>query len=268
MEIVKMDKSFNGISKKFARKIYGGLKGKIRLAVIWRDLTSFLPIHSDDKSLRILDIGSGLGQHAMRMAKLGHEVVYNDTSAEMLAMAKKLAADFKVADHIEWHCCPYQHLKDKINGDFDLVLCHALIEWLARPEDLISDLTNFINPRGSISLSYYNKYALEYRNLLRGNFKIIEKPFLTDEVSLTPSNPMTFPVIDNWLDKSDLKIRSSSGIRVFYDYASNQKGGLANDESVIEMELKYSNREPYKWLGRYVHLICEPNHGIRDSTQK
>ena len=91
MEMVTMDKSFNGISKKFARKIYGNLKGKIRLAVIWRDLTSSLPIHADDKSLRILDIGSGLGQHVMRMAKLGHKVVYNDTSAEMLAMAKKLA---------------------------------------------------------------------------------------------------------------------------------------------------------------------------------
>ena len=62
--MVKMDKRFNGISKKFARKIYGGLKGKIRLVVIWRDLTASFPIHADDKSLRILDIGSGLGHYA------------------------------------------------------------------------------------------------------------------------------------------------------------------------------------------------------------
>jgi S-adenosylmethionine-dependent methyltransferase len=42
---------------------------------------------------------------------------------------------------------------------------------------------------------------------------------------------------------------------VFHDYVSEQRGGHAVDQSVIAMELKYSLLEPYKWLGRYIHLL-------------
>jgi S-adenosylmethionine-dependent methyltransferase len=64
------DRNFDDLAERFQRKVYGGLKGEIRLAVLWRDIEPLLP-EVNDKPLRILDIGAGLGQLAIRLAKLG-----------------------------------------------------------------------------------------------------------------------------------------------------------------------------------------------------
>ncbi|WP_163202652.1 methyltransferase domain-containing protein, partial [Citrobacter koseri] len=42
-----------------------------------------------DKKLRILDAGGGFGYFSQKLARLGHEVVLCDISAEMLAQAKE-----------------------------------------------------------------------------------------------------------------------------------------------------------------------------------
>ena len=57
-----VDRNFDDLTEKFKHKVYGGLKGEIRLAVIWRDLYQVLALNVMGKSLRILDIGGGLGQ--------------------------------------------------------------------------------------------------------------------------------------------------------------------------------------------------------------
>ncbi|HIG66824.1 MAG TPA: hypothetical protein EYQ44_03220 [Porticoccaceae bacterium] len=56
------DRNFDDLAEKFARRVYGGLKGEIRLAVIWRDLVTTMPQILSGKPLRIIDIGGGLGQ--------------------------------------------------------------------------------------------------------------------------------------------------------------------------------------------------------------
>ena len=134
------DRNFDDLSEKFSRKVYGGLKGDIRLAVIWRDLLAVLPLLESQAPLRILDIGGGLGQLTVALAKLGHQVVYCDLSEQMLEAAQKLAVEAAVLDKIIWHQQPYQALEGEDLGQFDLVMCHAVMEWLAEPEALIERL--------------------------------------------------------------------------------------------------------------------------------
>ena len=104
------DRNFDDLSEKFARKVYGGLKGDIRLAVIWRDLLAVIPNIETQPPLRILDVGAGLGQLSIRLASLGHEVVYNDLSEKMLEAAQEAASDAGVIDKITWLHGPYQSL--------------------------------------------------------------------------------------------------------------------------------------------------------------
>ena len=54
-----------------------------------------------------------------------------------------------------------------------------------------------------------------------------------------------------------MRVKSQSGIRVFHDYVTTERGGNGVPEDVIEMELKYSQQEPFLWLGRYIHLMLE-----------
>jgi len=251
------DRNFDDLAERFQRKVYGGLKGEIRLAVLWRDIEPLLP-EANDKPLRILDIGAGLGQLAIRLAKLGHQVVVNDISEEMLAIARESAEKEGVLANIEWHHCPLQVLSKEIEGQFDLILCHAVVEWLADPEPLILQLKAFLLPTGILSFTYYNRHSLEYRNLIRGNFNLLKKDkFVPDPGSLTPGNPIYPEQVRKWVFEAGLQVRFQSGIRVFHDYVTTQRGGHGVPEDVIEMELRYSQQEPFLWLGRYIHLILE-----------
>jgi len=249
------DRNFDDLAKRFQRKVYGSLKGDIRLALLWRDLELLL-LKAESQPLRVLDVGAGLGQLAIRLAKLGHQVIVNDISGEMLAIAKAAAEKEGVLEHIEWHHCPLQVLSGEIEGQFDLVLCHAVIEWLEDPEPLLLQLKAFLSATGQLSFTYYNRHSLEYRNLIRGNFNLLkQEKFVPDPGSLTPGNPLYPEQVQSWVSEAGLQTKAQSGIRVFHDYVTTQRGGNAVPKDIIEMELRYSQREPYLWLGRYIHLL-------------
>lgn len=252
---IKTDRNFDDLAQKFARKVYGELKGDIRLAVIWRDLLAAVSGLADGSSLRILDIGGGLGQLSIRTAELGHRVIYNDLSVEMLSLAQAEADKAKIKDKITWHQGEYQNLEDQLEGRFDLILCHAMAEWLAQPEQLIARLEAMLAEKGTISLTFYNQHSLVYRNLIRGNFKVLENPFEAHGGSLTPGTPLDPVLVEQWVADAGLHINSNTGIRVFHDYVTTQRGGHRDAASVIEMELRYSLLEPYKAMGRYIHLL-------------
>ena len=251
------DRNFDDLTEKFKRKVYGGLKGEIRLAVIWRDLSQILASRFLLRPIRVLDIGGGLGQLATKLSSMGHEVSYNDISANMMSEAQNLARKNDQLSSINWYNCSYQELSYKNLGHFDLIMCHAVIEWLAHPSDLIRTLADLKSKDGVISLTFYNKNALIYRNLLQGNFRVLESKFNADPGSLTPHTPFLPESILGWAKASKLELVKSSGIRVFFDYIPSFKGGHLNDADLIGKELEYSESEPFKSLGRYIHYVLK-----------
>lgn len=255
------DRNFDPIVEHFAHKIYGSIKGEIRQAVLWRDLHTQLPLLStaaQEQSLRILDVGGGLGQFSLELARLGHQVHYNDLSQLMTTKAQAQAKDLGLYETIQWSNGAYQALLTPANQhQYDLVLCHALLEWLAEPSALIPALAYFLKPKGVLSLCYYNAASLIYRNLIRGNFARARQQntqaFNTQ--SLTPDFPSSSQEVSAWLQESGFSVQSTSGIRVFSDYVVRKTGGNLIKEEVLEMELRYSSEEPYKSMGRYIHVM-------------
>ncbi len=259
------DKNFNTLAERFEKSVYGGLKGEIRLAVLWKDLQPVLANLQQKKSapLRILDVGAGLAQLSIRLAALGHEVTVNDVSKVMLEKAKAHARVIGVEQNIHWLCCAYQNLPENFHAQsFDLVLCHALLEWLEQPELLIPALEPLIASGGYLSLCFYNPAGKVYRNLIRGNFNWVknEDMFTSDVGSLTPNKACSIDEVRSWLAAVNLRIESESGLRVFHDYVVVKRGGNALPDQILEMELEFSNKEPYKWLGRYLHVVARKKH--------
>lgn len=118
------DRNFNDIADHFAKKVYGGLKGQIRLTVLERDLSEHLP----DRPLRVLDVGAGLAQISLNLATR-HDVTISDISDEMLQKAQATACELNVSPR--FIVAPYQELTHLLKGQkFDLILCHAVLEWL------------------------------------------------------------------------------------------------------------------------------------------
>lgn len=259
------DRNFDPIADHFEKKVYGGLKGDIRLAVLKRDIFNWLATtNPDNQPLRILDIGAGLAQISLELANLGHEVTINDISVEMLKKAQRSADKLQpnLSQTITWHACPYQDLNEKLTGKYDLILCHAVLEWLGEPQKVMDFFETWLvkneSRTSAISLCFYNPASFVYRNLIMGNFNLLNNPqFKADDKSLTPNHPVAKEAVFDWLKTHDYQVVTTSGLRVFHDYSPLKRGGHTDPQAVIEMEVKYSNQEPYKWLGRYLHLLVE-----------
>ncbi|PKZ68372.1 SAM-dependent methyltransferase [Moraxella osloensis] len=258
--MMNQDRNFDDISAHFEKKIYGGLKGQIRLAVLRHDIFGWVKSwqQTHNRPLRVLDVGAGLAQISIELAKDGHDVTINDISANMLEIAKQNAGE--AAQNITWHTCPYQQLDDKLTGKYDLILCHAVLEWLAEPK-LIMDffdrwLVDDRAEKGLLSLCFYNPASFVYRNLVMGNFNLLHnKDFKADNGSLTPNHPVAKDEVLAWINDHYYQILHTSGLRVFHDYSPLKRGGHTNPQAVIEMEVAYSGQDPYKWLGRYLHFL-------------
>ena len=258
--MMNQDRNFDDISAHFEKKIYGGLKGQIRLAVLRHDIFGWVKSwqQTHTRPLRVLDVGAGLAQISIELAKDGHDVTINDISANMLEIAKQNAGE--AAQNITWHTCPYQQLDDKLTGKYDLILCHAVLEWLAEPK-LIMDffdrwLVDDRAEKGVLSLCFYNPASFVYRNLVMGNFNLLHnKDFKADNGSLTPNHPVAKDEVIAWINDHHYQILHTSGLRVFHDYSPLKRGGHTNPQAVIDMEVAYSGQDPYKWLGRYLHFL-------------
>ena len=268
-EVTRIDRSFDAIADHFEKKVYGGLKGDIRLAVLRRDIFDYVDETSRTlgRPLRILDVGAGLAQIAIELAAQGHTLVINDISANMLEKAQAIAnqsdksCDSNGKLDISWHICPYQELEEKLvdkTEKFDLIMCHALLEWLAEPAAVMDFFDKQLTDNGALSLCFYNPASFDYRNLIMGNFNLLDNTdYKADnKKSLTPNHPVAKEEVEAWLQVHDYQTLVASGLRVFHDYSPLKRGGHNDPKAVIRMELRYSRLEPYKWLGRYLHLLA------------
>ena len=273
----RTDRSFDTIADYFEKKVYGGLKGDIRLAVLRRDIFAYTAQMSKElgRPLRVLDVGAGLAQIAIELAAQGHSVVINDISANMLEKAKASAAEIDKNLDIRWYVCPYQEIEDKLAIDelqnkdsmaknaektakFDLIMSHALLEWLAEPAAIMNFCDRQLAEHGALSLCFYNPASFDYRNLIMGNFNLLDNTDYKADTkkSLTPNYPVAKEEVESWLTTHHYQTILTSGLRVFHDYAPLKRGGHNDPDAVIRMELRYSQREPYKWLGRYLHIMA------------
>jgi S-adenosylmethionine-dependent methyltransferase len=263
-ESAGQDRNFDDLAKRFKKNIYGGLKGDIRLAVLERDCKKHLPIKPfgiEEKEWLILDAGGGQGQFSLQLAKAGHRVIICDISMEMLKLAQEQVDALGITDRVQLIHCAIQELPQHLPASlpkFDLVICHAVMEWMQEPRSLLPCLLQHLKPQGSLSLTFYNRHSLIYKNLLRTNFKkIINKDYGGSRGSLTPINPLDPDQVLGWVKDEGLNVLARSGIRVFHDYIFNEEHREREPETLVALELEFSTQEPYRSLGRYIHLLLK-----------
>ncbi|MFH2058073.1 MAG: methyltransferase domain-containing protein [Pseudomonadota bacterium] len=260
------DKNFDDLAFKFQKKIYGHLKGRIRLAVLKNDLAQFYPIalqpstlkNGHHAPLRILDAGSGYGPFSLNLARMGHHVTLCDISLKMLEIARQEIESCELESLTNVIHSSIQKLPENENGPYDMVLCHAVLEWIHDPKDLIYHLVDHLKPNGILSLTFYNLNGMIYKNLLRANYKkIIKHDFNGWAGSLTPTYPLEPDQVLTWIAEHPLKVLCHSGMRVFHDYILNLEDKERDPDIVVQLELEYSRKKPYRDLGRYQHILLK-----------
>jgi len=270
-EQANRDRAFNDDVSRFQQNIYATAKGRIRQAVLQADLGFLL----EQPNLTVLDVGAGIGQVNSEFARAGHRVVHTDISVEMVASAQDFHRDQGLAEQYEYYACALQQLSQSLGErQFDVVLCHAVFEWLEDPLSALPALIERVKVGGWLSLMFYNQHAQRMANMVYGNFAYVQAGLkVKKKVRFSPNSPLTPEHVLSRIQQYPLTLYRHSGVRCFHDYLrepthqaiyQERRGTtqltataqhLQNSPELIALELKYRNTEPYRQLGRYQHLL-------------
>lgn len=250
------DRNFDDIAEKFSRNIYGTTKGLLRQAILWQDLDILLA-EMNDGPLHVLDAGGGEGQTAIRMAQLGHHVTLCDVSQEMLKRAQAAAEEKGVSGNMHFVHCPVQDIAQHLASPVDLILFHAVLEWVADPVAVLQKLWSVLRPGGALSLMFYNADGLLMHNMVAGNFDYVQVGMpKRKKRTLSPDHPRAPAEVYRWLEQIGWQITGKTGVRVFHDYLRDKTQQQRSFEMLLELETRYCRQEPYISLGRYIHVTA------------
>ena len=242
------DQSFNGLAEKFNRNIYGTTKGRLRHQLLCDVLSEVL---AEEPAQNIIELGGGTGVMSAFLAGLGHQLTLTDISEDILTIARQqLDAGIAVRQ---------TDLFDIDNlGEFDVVVCHAVLEWLARPFEALSLLAERMRPGARLSLTFFNRDAALFSNAVYGNFEYIARGMkVKNQVRLNPQQPLVPREVIAEVQNLGFTVHSMRGIRCFHDYLRDRDMADSKYEELLATERQYGHREPYLWLGKYFHLWLE-----------
>lgn len=245
---MKKDHIFDGIAEKFANNIYGTTKGRLRHTLLCDVLAPYLA-----RPLKAIEIGGGTGVMTAHIAAMGHDVVLTDASSDVLSKAAPL---LNASDNIRIRHQYLQEIDDL--AAYDLVVCHAVLEWLDAPFDAIDFIHKNMKRGARLSLSFFNQDANLFANAIYGNFDYIAKGMKAKkQVRLNPKQPLGAMRVVDYCESLGFKVLDKAGIRCFHDYMRDISHQNSKFDELLALERQYHKMPPYLWLGKYFHLILE-----------
>ncbi len=253
---MRSDVHFTTIAKAFEQDIYGSSKGYIRWNVLWNNLLTELP-QLGQGNLTLLDAGGGAGRMTIALAKLGHQVTLCEPSENMLEQARTSAT----SENLNGIIFVNTSLQDFTAPEpFDVVLNHAVLEWLAEPKAALGHLVKQLKPNGYLSLMFYNRNAVLLKDILKGDFSLesLQEERLQSGWN-EHSKPLFPDTVQAWLNELGMHVKSKAGIRIFHDHITEEKraGKL---EQLLAVEQTLQKQEPFASLAQHIHLICQKQY--------
>lgn len=250
---IKHDRNFDDLFDRFDSKIYDTVKGEWRLRLLKEDLAQFFSA----SPLDVWDAGCGQGQISLWLAEQGHQLTLCDLSEKMLNTAKVNFEQANITANF------YQQSAQSLASElpqFDLVICHAVLEWLSEPISSLQTIMDKVKPNGYLSLLFYNRNAMVYSNVLKGGWRL--PPILNDSYigkgnKLTPPNPQFPHEIIDVIHHAGFTVETHTGVRIFNDYMSQQARDNSDQAVLFELEHKYCRMPVYRDMGRYIHLLLK-----------
>ena len=250
---IKHDRNFDDLFDRFDSKIYDTVKGEWRLRLLKEDLAQFVSA----SQLDVWDAGCGQGQISLWLAEQGHQLTLCDLSEKMLNTAKVNFEQANITANF------YQQSAQSLASElpqFDLVICHAVLEWLSEPISSLQTVMDKVKLNGYLSLLFYNRNAMVYSNVLKGGWRL--PPILNDSYigkgnKLTPPNPQFPHEIIDVIHHAGFTVETHTGVRIFNDYMSQQARDNSDQAVLFELEHKYCRMPVYRDMGRYIHLLLK-----------
>ncbi|MDH5606735.1 MAG: methyltransferase domain-containing protein [Anaerolineae bacterium] len=222
--------------------------------------------HTDERKLRILDVGGGDGMNAVYYAKLGHSVTLTDCSSKMLSEAKKFAAEQGVSGQVKIIQTETDNLSDLLDEQpYDLILCHMMIEFVPDAQVLFSEMCELLCKGGLISILDTNRYADVY-------MKAFQVKSLPDAIKSLGIKEYFHPWVnrsvprfsaDHFIDQLNINgctLAGHYGVLNICAFLPNEpKFSPEYFKELKELEHLLSDQYPYYLLARYFQVIARKN---------
>lgn len=235
--------------------------GKLRYSIAAANLMPHLRQGS-----QVLDVAGGNGFDAIELAKRGHQVTIVDISEPALADARTLAEKQGVGDRISTRRLGVDELaRHFANGQFDVVLCHNLIQYVPDPKTLIAVLAAMVAPNGVVSVIAPNADAdpllTAVRNLdLDQALRQLDSSTRHTVTYDTETRACYADSVTHDLAEAGLHLRAQCGIRSVCDLLVDdaRKNDPRFFERLERLELAMATRAPYIYTARFFQLIAVP----------
>ena len=212
----------------------------------------------------VLDAGGGNGLDSIPFAARGHRVEIIDYSKAMLADAERQAAAAGAADRVTLHFGDVREVARLWPAaQFDLVLCHNVIQYVDDLPGVLRDLIAALKPGGLISIVSINRFSIPYRIAFpRGNLaEALAQVDARRQQAILFDAPMTCYSAGELMEMLigvGCAIEQDYGLRCVCDYWGDND--LKADPAVLQqleaLEFALAERHPYKLLGRYFQVIA------------
>ncbi|MEU2761736.1 methyltransferase domain-containing protein [Streptomyces sp. NPDC007094] len=213
------------------------------------------------RRLRVLDVGTGRGTQALRLARAGHSVTGLESDAEMLVSARaSLASEPEgIRERVR---LIEGDVRDTgvhfLPGSFDVVLCHGVLMYVEEPDPMLAGLARMLAPGGLLSLLVRNADALAMRPGLAGDFgaalAAFDTPAYTGHLGLTVRADR-LDALRATLAGIAAPLHAWYGVRVFTDSVGDDVELPAEElERVLTLEDRAGRTDPYRGVAALLHL--------------
>jgi S-adenosylmethionine-dependent methyltransferase len=230
-----------------------------RTAAVWAVLRRELDRHAGAE-LTVVDVGGGTGGFAVPLAQSGHRVTVVDASPDALAALTRRAADAGVADRVR----AVQGDGDALAGlvepaSVDLILCHAVLEVVDQPADVVAAVAAALRPGGAVSVLVAGRAAAILGRAINGHLRSASA-LVTDPDGRAGARDTLRRRYDaesaaELLRSAGLEVEETHGVRVLTDLLP--AAVVEEDpQALLELELALSARPPFRDIASQLHLFA------------
>lgn len=200
------------IAEKYDVKCDNDLYMRLYEDVTWDNIKRFLP---KNKNSLILDAGGGTGRWAVKIAKLGYNVVLTDISNNMLKVAEKKIEGNNLSNKIKVVRADVKNMRMFQDETFDLVLCEGdPLSYCGDYKKALKELTRVLKKGGYLIASVDNRITNIYHLIKQKKFDEIEDFLRTGNTLIQESSSyIDFPIhaftheeLKNLFAKNSLKV--------------------------------------------------------------
>ena len=238
-------------------------EGRLRSDLTFANLQDFLPLLQAKGSLCALDVGSGTGATAVRLARLGIHVTLIDSSPAMLDIAQRAAREAGISEKMVLKHGDATQLASLFPvRSFDVILCHNLLEYLDEPVAVLRGAARALRDSSAILSVLVRNWAGEVFKaaIQTGDLALAENNLTAEwgQESLYGGRVRLFTSdsLQAMLKAATLGVIAERGVRVLADYLPSRISRNAEYERILELERKLGNRPEYAAIARYTQCFA------------